>query len=41
MDLSILFAKCIKYKLILSNIGRELYLMVPVSLPPISLAYEA
>ena len=41
MDLGILFVKCIKYKHILLNIGRELHLMMaPVSLPPISLAYE-
>ena len=42
MDLGILFVvKCIKYKHILSNIGRELDLMVSVSLPTISLVYEA
>ena len=41
MYLGILFVKCIKQKHILSNIGRELHLMVPVSLPPISLVYEA
>ena len=41
MDLGILFVKCIKYKHILSNIGRELHLMAPVSFPPISLVYEA
>ena len=33
--------KCIKYKHILSNISRELHLMVPVSLPAKSLVYEA
>ena len=43
-DLSILFAKSntsIKYKHILSNISTEFHLIVPVSLPPISLADEA
>ena len=41
MDLGILFVKCIKYKHILSNIGREIHLMALVSFPPISLVYEA
>ena len=42
MDLGTLFVKCIKYKHILSNIGRKLHLMMaPVSLPLISLVYEA
>ena len=41
MDLGTLFVKCIKYKLVLSDIGRELHLMMaPVSLPPISLVYK-
>ena len=38
--MGILFAKFIKYKHILSNIAGELYLMVPLSLPPESLVYE-
>ena len=41
MNLGVLLVKCIKYKPILSNIGRELHLMVSVSLSPISLVYEA
>ena len=42
MDLGTIFVKCIKYKHISSNIGRKLHLkMAPVSLPPISLVYEA
>ena len=42
MDLGTLFVKCIKYRHILSNIGRKLHLMMAsVSLPLISLVYEA
>ena len=42
MDLGTIFYKSIKYKHILSNIGRKLHLMIAtVSLPPISLVYEA
>ena len=41
MDLGIFSVNCIKCKHILSNIGRELHLLVPVLLPPISLVYEA